>query len=423
MHKRIATLVLLNFALVTIARAQAPATNGPATNVNSRPGVSGWHSPSAAGSPTNQPPSGVAYGSSKQPTASPHAQPQASTPRPNRAQVTEGTGKLPTDHGQIWREYDISPYTLRIQSTKHPEQAVVDWILRETGYETWHSTPVALLSADTHTLRVYHTPQMQTVVADIVDRFVNTQSDNHGFGLRIVTIHNPNWRIRAMPLMEPISVQSPGVQGWLLAKEDAALLLTKMKQRTDYREHSAPNQMAGNGQSLVISSMRPRTYIQGVAHTTTTWPGYQLEQGHLNEGFSLEFTPLLSLDTRTVDGVVKLRLSQVEKMIPVRLDVPSTLARNQQAQVEVPQMTMLQIHERFRWPADQVLLLSLGVVATPGPTKTNPWTAALPLPKSAPRADALLFIESRGNNNQTAASPGTVGPTASRPQQTFHGRY
>jgi len=433
MHTRIVTLALLGFALAPPAMAQNGDSTGPATNLSQSPGASGWHAPPTQGATqgSTSPPRG-AYGSGRQqmprrqqagvPTA-PGAKPLTSNQRFTRAQVTEGSGKLPTDQGQVWREYDISPYTLRVQSTKHPEQAIVDWILRETGYEAWHSTPVALLSADTQTLRVYHTPQMQALVADIVDRFVNTQAGNQGFGLRIVTIHNPNWRIRAMPLMKPISVQSPGVQGWLLAKEDAALLLAEMRQRSDYREHSAPNQLAGNGQSLVISSMRPRTYIQGVVQTTTTWPGYQLEQGHLDEGFSLEFTPLLSLDTRTVDGVVKLRLAQVEKMLPVRLEVPSTLAPNQQTEVEVPQLTMLQIHERFRWPTDQVLLLSLGVVATPGPAKSNPWTDALPLPKSAPRADALLWIESRGSLGQAAASSASIGPTASRPQQTFHGRY
>src|SRR5918993_4947003 len=96
-------------------------------------------------------------------------------PLPTRAQVTKGSGTLPNDHGQIWREYDITPYTIRVESTEHPEQAIVDWILRETGYEAWHSTPVGLLSADRKILRVYHTPQMQTVVADIIDRFVSTQ--------------------------------------------------------------------------------------------------------------------------------------------------------------------------------------------------------------------------------------------------------
>ncbi|MCH8840455.1 MAG: hypothetical protein IH831_07205, partial [Planctomycetes bacterium] len=77
--------------------------------------------------------------------------------------------------------------------------------------------------------------------------------------------------------------------------------------------------------------------------------------------------------------------------------------------------------ERFRWPTDHVLLLSMGVVATPGPTKPNLLTDALPLPKSAPRADALLFVESKGP--MSPAVPDGVSPTASRPDQTFHGRY
>ena len=76
--------------------------------------------------------------------------------------------------GQVWREYDIRPYTLRVTTTARPEQAIVDWILRETGYEAWHSDPVGLLSANRETLRVYHTPEMQAIVADIVDRFVNS---------------------------------------------------------------------------------------------------------------------------------------------------------------------------------------------------------------------------------------------------------
>ena len=36
---------------------------------------------------------------------------------------------------KVWREYDITPYTLRVTSTNRPEQAIIDWILRETGYE------------------------------------------------------------------------------------------------------------------------------------------------------------------------------------------------------------------------------------------------------------------------------------------------
>ena len=123
----------------------------------------------------------------------------------------------------MWREYDIRPTRPR-HHHRPPEQAIVDWILRETGYEAWHSEPVGLLSANREVLRVYHTPEMQAVVADIVDRFVNSAASAYAFTLRVATVRNPNWRAKALPMMTPIPVQSPGVQGWLLAKENARLL-------------------------------------------------------------------------------------------------------------------------------------------------------------------------------------------------------
>ena len=339
-----------------------------------------------------------------------------------RAPVSKGAGQLPNDRGQIWREYDISTFSLRDQSSTKPEQRIVDWILRETGYEAWHSMPT-VLSADKRKLTVYHTPQMQAVVADIVDRFVNQAAESHGFGLRIITIKNPNWRTRALPLMTSLPVQSPGIQGWMLAQEDAALLMSELQRRTDYREHNPPHQRVLNGQSLVVSTMRPRPYTKGIIRTQQTWPGYQPELGQLDEGFSLEFSPLLALDTRTTDAVIKLRLAQVEKMLPVKLEVPNNIAPNQRAECHVPQMTMVQLHERFRWPTDKVLLLSMGVVATPGPQKTNLITDTLQLGTKAPRADALLFVEHKGPIAPSLPGGGPPVSTATRPNQTFHGRY
>ena len=73
--------------------------------------------------------------------------PPPTCPRRPIARVTSGSGSLPNQHGQIWREYDISPYTARVTTTKRPEQAIVDWILRETGYEVWHREPLGILSA------------------------------------------------------------------------------------------------------------------------------------------------------------------------------------------------------------------------------------------------------------------------------------
>jgi hypothetical protein len=341
------------------------------------------------------------------------------------ATVTKGTASLPQDAGQVWREYDIRPYTLRNNTTAHPEQAIVDWILRETGYETWHSDPVGLLSANRETLRVYHTPEMQAIVADIADRFVSSSASGYAFTLRVATVGNPNWRAKALGMMTPIPVQSPGVQGWLLAKENARLLVADLTRRTDYREYNSAQQLVNNGQSIVISTMRQRSYIRNAVATQTAWPGFQPEMGTIEEGFSLEFSPLLALDLGSADAVVKLHLTQIEKLLPVKLDLPATVAANQHVQVDVPQLTSSNLHERFRWPTDKVLLLSMGVVATPGPTKDNPITDAVtdavPMLKSPPRADALLFVESAGVT-APAPQPATPARSASLPQQTFQGR-
>ncbi len=402
---------LLSFDATSAARAEWQPADGAA-------------SLATASSTAAQPlPGATPYSPASSPAA-----PVTPTPAEpvTRAQVSKGSGALPIDHGQVWREYDITPYTVRNATTARPEQAIVDWILRETGYEAWHSTPVGLLSADRKVLRVYHTPQMQAIVAEIVDRFVSTSAQNYGFGLRVITMKNPNWRVRALPLLTAIPVQSPGVQGWIMAREDAAILLAEFRRRTDYREQTTPNKMVLNGQSIVISTMRPINYTKGILPTQAVWPGYQPEFGQIDEGFSLEFSPLLSTDGRTTDAVVKLKLCQIERMLEVQLETPSQVAQNQRAAIQVPQLTMVQLHERFRWPTDQVLLLSMGVVATPGPEKPNPLVDALPLPKQAPRSDALLMIESTGTISQSTPAAGAPGPaaeTATLPDRTFHGRY
>jgi hypothetical protein len=108
-------------------------------------------------------------------------------------------------------------------------------------------------------------------------------------------------------------------------------------------------------------------------------------------------------------------------MLPVKLDLPSVVAPNQRVQVDVPQMTAANLHERFRWPSDMVLLLSMGVVATPGASGDTALTEAMPILKTPPRADALLFIECMGQVIPSA-DPAAVR-AAFAPQQSFQGRY
>ena len=339
------------------------------------------------------------------------------------AAVGSGTDTLPNDHGQVWREYDISPYTLRVTTTQRPELAVVDWILRETGYEAWHGEPLGVLSANGRTLRVYHTPAMQATVAELVDRFVATKAETTAFGLRVVTVDSPNWRSKAQPLMRPVDVQTPGARAWVMAREDAAVLLNELRRRTDFREHSSPHLLVNNGQSTMVSAMQSRNYAKDVVLKRDVWPGFEIENGRIDEGFTLEFSPLLSADRQLIDAVIRCHIDQVEKMVPVVVDVPTPAAPRQRTKIEVPQLSRFRFEERFRWPVDQVLLVGMGMVALPLPVDAKPKTllpgVPLPLPKTPPRADLLVFIEAKSRTGQI---PHTAR-TARHETDSYRGRY
>jgi hypothetical protein len=339
-------------------------------------------------------------------------------PRPT-TKFTGAPATLPNDGGQVWKEYDISAYTTRVQSTKKPEQAIIDWILRETGYEAWHSDPLGVLSANNRSLRVYHTPEMQAVVADLVDRFTSSEAATQTFALRVITMDSPSWRTKAQPLLRPVPVQSTGVCAWLLAKEDAAILMAELRRRNDYREHSSPYLMVNNGQSTVVSAMRGRQYTRDVMLRPDLPTGAELQPGQVDEGFTLDFSPLLSTDKRMIDATVKCDIDQVEKMIPIMLDVPAQSTSRQRIQIEEPQMTHYRFHERFRWPVEHVLLIGMGMVALPVPVDGRPMVPGVPFVTSPARADLLVFVECKGQLPDPQRNP----RTAEQEPRSYRGRY
>ena len=120
---------------------------------------------------------------------------------------------------------------------------------------------------------------------------------------------------------------------------------------------------------------------------------FETEVGQVEEGYTLQLSPLVETNESAIDAVLKCNVDQVEKFVPVNMEVPSR-AGTQRVQLQVPQLVSWRLHERFRWSTDQVLVLSCGVVATPGHER-NPLN--LPLFGGTPgRADALLFVEFKG---------------------------
>jgi hypothetical protein len=323
--------------------------------------------------------------------------------------------ELPKDAGQYWVEYDLKPYTMALKGVDRPQQAVIDWIIRETGSDLWFQEPVGVLTADRSTLRVYHNAGMQKVVAQVYERFVNGINEPQVYSLRLITIGNPNWRSKALPLMRSAAARSPGVSAWLMPKENGAIVMAQLRQRQDVRELQSVDLRLVQGQTQVIEQMRPRNYLREYApNTTSAWPPLTPTYGEVQEGYRMVFSPLLSLDGSTMDMMLKCQVDQVEKMNAVPLEVPGAGGAYQ---VEVPQMITWQMAERFKWPTDHVLILSCGVIAPP---VVNAQSTLLTggagglfginriLPDlSFQKQDAILVVEYRGSAS-TQLVPGGI---------------
>lgn len=313
--------------------------------------------------------------------------------------------KLPTDAGQYYEEYDIKPYTKELTTIDRPQQAIVDWVLRETGTDAWFTEPFGFVSADRNTLRVYHNEQMHQLVRGVHEKFVNGTTAPQLYGVRLLAIGNPNWRTRAHALMRTVQAQSPGVNAYLVSKENSAMLMAMLRGRTDFKELSSVDIVVQNGQSQVLEQLRGRNYVSDFKPIENSWPPYMPVTGEIKEGYRLQISPLLSVDKQSVDLVVKCNIDQVERLANVTLEMPLTTGQVYPGQINVPQVASWRLHERFRWPADQVLLLSCGVVAAPqgapNASLLGQGTSLIGLdrilPNAGDRADALLLVEYRGD--------------------------
>ncbi|QDV27758.1 hypothetical protein Q31a_61510 [Aureliella helgolandensis] len=365
-------------------------------------------------------------------TAAPTAGATGAPPAGLQAKRTGGVPNLPSDSGQIWQEYDLTPYTKELTNVDRPQQAVVDWVLRETGTDSWFTDPFGFINADRDKLRVYHNEQMQDIVQGVYERFVNGTTTPQLYGLRLIAVGNPNWRTRAHAMMRSVPAQSPGVNAYLISKENTALLLAMMRGRTDYREISSVDLVVHNGQSQTLEQIRGRNYVQDYEPAPGAWPPYRATTGEIKEGYRLHLSPLLSVDKSTVDLVLKCNIDQVERLAKVNLELPLQTGQIFNGPINVPQVASWRLHERFRWPADQVLLLSCGVVAAP---EGAPNSSLLSqggnllgidrlLPQNGDRADALMIIEYRGDATQRSgntASTSNGSPLPSSPLS--RGRY
>lgn len=407
-------------------QSRTPGTNfPPVRGANLGQGTSTW----TPNTQTNQQ-AGSNYVPVAQLPSSPAASPTApfpqttAAPQAHVARVESGAETLPRTAGQVWRTYDISPFTRRFSPEEKPQQEIIDWILRDTGTDLWFGDPLGILSADYDRLHVYHTPAVQALIHSMVDRFVDPRSQSHVLTFRMVQVSSPAWRAQFIPLgqMAAVDVRSEGVQGWLMSKEAASVLIGELRRRPDFTELQGQNLYLPSGRTEVLTRTQPIDYLAGLAVGQS---GY-LEniRRTVNEGFSLEMSALKDFDQTHMEAVVKCNINQIEKLVDVPLQLRAANGGTQTVTIQVPQLVTWRLHERFKWPLNQVLVLSCGVVATPVGDRRQTLLPALAT--RSERADALLFLEVMPTNESTIlpgnGASGAV-PSAARPGVMTYGRY
>ena len=295
--------------------------------------------------------------------------------------------QIPSDVGQVWKTYDLQPFVTAAgpDSEKH----VVDWILQETGYPTWHGRSPASLSAGDGKLSCFHTPDVQALVSDIVTRFVEEAERPHRFTVRVLGLDGPAWRTEARPSLQPIPTATPGVQAWILPRENAAAVVARLRSRSDATELPTGPVQAGNGLPAVLTGGRKQEYVQDYALLPNAWPGWQPQRAACDEGLAIEFQPLVSGDGTVVDAVFKCRIDQIERMAQVSLPAP---AGGPPVAAQVPQVAAVRIGERFRWPATHTLVVALGLVPWPVPVQNGIVAALIP---DLERRDVVVVVEPR----------------------------
>ncbi|MFM7042693.1 MAG: hypothetical protein ACKO35_10980 [Planctomycetaceae bacterium] len=296
--------------------------------------------------------------------------------------AARAAAQVPADSGQVWKTYDIAPFVAVAGSGS--ERHVVDWILQETGYAAWHGASPASLSAGPEKLACFHVPEMQSRVEEIVTRFVGEASSPHRFTVRVFGVASPAWRGDARPVLQPIPAATPGVQAWILARENAAEVVARLRARSDCQELPTGPVLAANGLPAILTGGRKLPYVQDVGP-----PGWQPSSGACDEGLAIDVHPLLVADGTAVEAVFRCRIDQVERLAPVTLPAPAGVRGK--LQMEVPQVAAVRVGERFRWPSSQTLVIGIGLVPWPVPAQ-NTVPALVP---DAKRRDVVVVIEPR----------------------------
>ena len=291
---------------------------------------------------------------------------------------------------------------------------------------TRRGTPSRWASSAPATARFASTtrPKCRSIVADVVERFTSSEAATYTFSMRVVTLDSPKLADCGPAALAAGAGANAGHQRLAAAqgKRRHPVGRTSPPQRLPRTQFAVPD-----GQQRAIDrrfgharpALRPR-------RNPAARHGRRLRSvpGQVDEGFAFDFSPLLSVDRRMIDATIKCEIDQVEKMIPVVIDVPTPILPRQRTKIEVAADVALSLPRAFPL-ADRSGVgggAGHGGAADPGRRRPAGAGRAAADRQLAARADLLVFIECKGPSTPVANTPAGTQPPF-REAKNYRGRY
>ncbi|MBQ6157824.1 MAG: hypothetical protein IJJ20_02300 [Thermoguttaceae bacterium] len=291
---------------------------------------------------------------------------QESFTGPRTALAERSLAALPSEAGQFWMVYDLTPYTSLYPNLPNPEQAIVSWILQDTGKDFWFKEPFGVISADKNKLYVYHTAAVQQYISNVLDRFMDTEKKNIVFQIQIFLLDTPDWRTKTASMLHPYPVSRQEISGWILAKADVPAFLQAISKRSDYTELNASRSDVPNTELFGwVLPAQERTYVRDIQVAASSPQGYVSDVHKIDEGYRFEATPLVSTNGEQAEILFSCSSTVVGQTLPVPLKIPTASAPRQILNAETPQIAHTELTDKVSFPLDQAFLLDLGMIPMP----------------------------------------------------------
>ena len=300
----------------------------------------------------------------------PRSPAQESFEGPKHTTARQGAASLPSEAGQIYVDYDLTPYTSQYPNLQHPEQTILSWIMADTGESFWFGEPFGFLSADSSHLRVYHTVKVQQYISNVLDRFMDPEKKKQQFTVKIVSVDSPDWRTKGADWIRPYPAKAEGVSCWTLDNTGYTSLMQFLSRRSDFEELNQARNIVPNAETFGWVFPAPkREYSRDIQVAASNPNGFVTDKTSIDEGYRIEVTPLLSTNGDLIEFMISCNSTVVEKMHSFALRIPTSQSPRQQLNGETPQIATREVEEKISFPRDRILLIDLGLV--PIPEKTN----------------------------------------------------